>query len=387
VPRVLHRAGVLEAFITDFWKPSPQVMGLLPGSLRRKLESRQHPDLALAPVKALTLGAGLFDFRERVIRKHAGWRSILRRNEWFQRAIVRQLEGLKDGPERVLHSYSYCARLPFQWAKQRGWKTVLQQMDAGPEHERVLAELRARLKITDPDPPPPEAYWDAWRDETALADTIVVNSGWSADALVAAGVETRKLRVVPLAFQGVGTQPAPRKYPTEFTQERPFRLLFAGKLSYGKGVHELLDAMRLMESAPVELTVAGPVQASTPLALGTLKSVHFVGEKTALEMPALYASADAFVFPTHSDGFGAVQLEAQWSRLPVIASKHCGSVVKDGHNGLLLERVSAEEISKAVQICLDDPSALNRWSEASQIDPTNTLEAMGASLLELGRTC
>ena len=47
--------------------------------------------------------------------------------------------------------------------------------------------------------------------------------------------------------------------------------------------------------------------------------VHFLGRKTGEELAAVYASADVFVFPSRTDTFGNVMLEALASGVPVAA--------------------------------------------------------------------
>jgi glycosyltransferase involved in cell wall biosynthesis len=47
---------------------------------------------------------------------------------------------------------------------------------------------------------------------------------------------------------------------------------------------------------------------------------------------AFYERADLFLFPTLSDGFGLTNLEAQAWSLPIVASRFCGEVVRDGVN-------------------------------------------------------
>ena len=42
-------------------------------------------------------------------------------------------------------SYSYTALEPFRYAKANGWKTLLVQIDPGPEEERIVAEEAARV--------------------------------------------------------------------------------------------------------------------------------------------------------------------------------------------------------------------------------------------------
>ena len=65
-----------------------------------------------------------------------------------------------------------------------------------------------------------------------------------------------------------------------------------------------------------------------------------------------YCDADVFILPTLSDGFGLTQLEAQAWKLPVIASRYCGDVVRDGFNGVVLEEVSARAIADVLVRCL-----------------------------------
>ena len=99
-------------------------------------------------------------------------------------------------------SYSYTALEPFRYAKANGWKTLLVQIDPGPEEERIVAEEAARVPelAADWQAAPPE-YWDFWREECKLADRIVVNSEWSREGLVRGGVPAEKISVIPLAYE------------------------------------------------------------------------------------------------------------------------------------------------------------------------------------------
>ena len=78
-----------------------------------------------------------------------------------------------------------------------------------------------------------------------------------------------------------------------------------------------------------------------------------------------YQQADVFLFPTHSDGFGLTQLEAQAWKLPLISSQFCGAVVKEQVNGLILPNITGEAIAQALIFCLHNPQELARFSENS----------------------
>lgn len=60
---------------------------------------------------------------------------------------------------------------------------------------------------------------------------------------------------------------------------------------------------------------------------------HFFGRRTNGELAALYASADVFVFPSRTDTFGLVMLEALASGLPVAAYPVAGPLDVIGKSG------------------------------------------------------
>src|SRR6185369_8250096 len=174
VPRALKLGGLLDVLITDLWM--------------KRLTGRFHPGLAGARVVAPNIPALAFELKASLARKN-GWTLISRRNEWFQKQAVGQLAHNHNGNHTVF-AYSYAAKRIFEFARERGWRTVLGQIDPGPAEERIVAGLQQN---TDWEPAP-KAYWDNWRDECSLADQILVNSNWSRDGLMAEGVAAGTIR-------------------------------------------------------------------------------------------------------------------------------------------------------------------------------------------------
>jgi len=77
------------------------------------------------------------------------------------------------------------------------------------------------------------------------------------------------------------------------------------------------------------------------------------------------------------------QVEALEWRLPIIASRSCGRVVREGLNGLLLPEVSAPAIAAAIRRVLD-PALLTTLSQPAGRIGT-TLDEFGDALLAPGR--
>jgi len=304
---------------------------------------------------------------------------IRERNEWFQRQALAQLEHTKGNGRQTVFAYSYAAREIFQFARARGWRTVLGQIDPGPADEGIISDLHNKCGAEWKSAP--VEYWNDWRDECSLADQIVVNSAWSRDALLSEGIPAEKIRVIPVAYEPLQeTKYFQRQYPYRFTSERPLRVLFLGHISLRKGVRQLLDAVKLLEGEHVEFWFVGPTHIVITPDWREHPQCKWFGVVPRVAVDKFYRDADVFVFPTHSDGFGLTQLEAQSWKLPVIASRHCGEVVRDGVNGVLLEEVSGQRMAEALRQFLDKPKSLSAMSRESGLPAKFSLENLAADL-------
>jgi glycosyltransferase involved in cell wall biosynthesis len=383
VPLAIYQSAALDNLITDIW--------VCPNSLlavsNRNLRERFHPGLAQATVHSFNYQSLAFEARSR-LQSRINWDLIIKRNDWFQRRVISKLArcAKRGGNEKTtLFSYSYTARALFEFARAQGWRTVLGQIDPGPRGEHI----RIRLLEENPAPPgkwqpAPSDYWDSWRSECELADHIVVNSKWSHDALVEEGVLSDKIRIVPLGYEsGKKVAGFRREYPTAFSYERPMRVLFLGQVNLLKGIGPVLEAAKLLRSEPVEFWFVGPVQIHLPAETKREPQLRWFGAVSRGETAWYYQQADVFVFPTFSDGFGLTQLEAQTWRLPVIASKHCGDVVREGENGILLSEISGQVIADVLLDVLHHPNKLFGMASRSGIDEKYSLHSLASSLLGL----
>jgi glycosyltransferase involved in cell wall biosynthesis/predicted metal-dependent phosphoesterase TrpH len=141
--------------------------------------------------------------------------------------------------------------------------------------------------------------------------------------------------------RGVDTQ---RFAPAVRAPERAARalnVLYAGRITSEKGVELLADAFLLANAREPRLHLllagGGPERDALGARLGDRAS--FLGWLEGDELAAAYARADIFVFPSSTDTFGQVVLEAQASGLPVLAVGRGGplSLIEDRVSGLLCE--------------------------------------------------
>jgi glycosyltransferase involved in cell wall biosynthesis/predicted metal-dependent phosphoesterase TrpH len=118
-------------------------------------------------------------------------------------------------------------------------------------------------------------------------------------------------------------------------------VLYVGRITREKGSELLADAFLEAHHRDPRLHLVlaggGPEQEHLRERLG--EHATFLGWLHGPELAQAYASADVFVFPSATDTFGQVILEAHASGLPVVAVARGGplSLVQDGVSGLLCQ--------------------------------------------------
>jgi len=92
---------------------------------------------------------------------------------------------------------------------------------------------------------------------------------------------------------------------------------------------------------------------------------EFTGVLRGEALSAAYANMDLFVFPSHTDTFGNVVLEAMASGVPAIVTPDGGpcTIVRDGETGRV---VPDEEFAAAVSEVLRDPAKHAGMREAAR---------------------
>jgi len=378
VARALSRRGALLELITDAWSAAPAPLRRAMG----RIGERNHPELYARKVWAPTGRTILREVSARGTGR-SGWRDIMERNAWFQRMALRRLAQLRPAGPVTLFAYSYAAAEILAHARERGWPTVLGQIDPGPVEARLVEQLYNQAGQTSLHEPIPAEYWETWRREVDLADVVMVNSDWSKRCLVGEGVDRDRIAVVPLAFEGEGKR-VQRQGPKRFDVGRPLRLLFLGQVTLRKGIDIALDALRLRPDAPLELDVIGPLQITVPETALRDPRIRFHGAVPRSAVFGNYAKADVFLFPTRSDGFGLTQLEALSAGVPVIATDRCGAVVEDGRNGIVLTDLRGEGLASILDMLLSDPARVDAMRRAPGPDTRFGIDALGDRLLALG---
>ena len=142
-------------------------------------------------------------------------------------------------------------------------------------------------------------------------------------------------------------------------------LLFVGHVRPRKGPQVLLEALPRVRSRhpSARLLIVGPdfgyadELRSRAEALGIADAVEITGVVDDEVLPAYYAAADVFLFPTLTtiECLGLTFVQAMFSGTPVIATRIAGApeVIRDGEDGFLVEPGDADALADRVGEVLD----------------------------------
>ncbi len=179
----------------------------------------------------------------------------------------------------------------------------------------------------------------AMRAFYGACDLVLSPSPASDQALAQIGMSTEKVLRWDRGVDSSRFDPALRK--RGLLPEGKVNVLYSGRITREKGADLLAESFLLArQSDPrLHLVLAGGGPEEHRLRERLRDHATFLGWLSGTDLAEIYASADIFLFPSTTDTFGQVILEAQASGLPVIALARGGplALIDDHVSGLLCE--------------------------------------------------
>lgn len=199
-------------------------------------------------------------------------------------------------------------------------------------------------------------------------EEVMVPSVGTREQLAARGLPPEKMKPLP---RWVDTEVySPELRNPSFWKSRGLGLgrtvlLYVGRVSREKGLEILVEAFKEMvdNGASIALAVIGdgPYREEMEAALAGYPAL-FTGYLEGEQLQRGYASADLFVFPSATDTFGNVVLEAQASGLPVIVSDEGGprELMVDGETGVVFRAGNKISLVTVITFLTSDPERISR---------------------------
>lgn len=229
-----------------------------------------------------------------------------------------------------------------------------------PEYVRILTDDSSWETLT----------WVFMRWFYSQMDTVWVNSEAYRQSWIARGLPAERMHILP---RGLDTQlfSASRREAT-FWQSRGASagavvLLFVGRISKEKNLDVLVDAWRQLRTDDVPLALAlvgdGPY---LPELRKLLPDAIFTGYLAGEQLATAFASADVFVFPSVTDTFGNVVIEAQSCGLPCVVTDVGGpkDLVESGVTGHIARGSDAKDFARAIALITADAERRKAMREA-----------------------
>src|SRR3954447_1269453 len=231
-----------------------------------------------------------------------------------------------------------------------------------PEYVRILTDDRFLESLA----------WSYMHWLYGQVDTVFVNSEQYRNCWIDRGFAPEKLKILPRGLDTDLFNPVRRDlffWPGSGANGKEIRLLYVGRISREKDLDVLAAAYKKIREAgqAVKLYLVGDGPYAEALA-DALPDAVFLGYLKGEKLASAYASADVFVFPSTTDTFGNVILEAQASGLPVIVSDLGGpkELVADGKTGFVTKAHDADDFARAIEQVSSDPKLRVRMGEAAR---------------------
>lgn len=210
-------------------------------------------------------------------------------------------------------------------------------------------------------------YRRAVRASARAAARLVTLSEASRRDIAAAVPEVAdRIEVIPCAVPRWFLAPAPESVAAWRTRFGEPYWLYLGGFDPRKGVDTMLDALAALRAEgrtlpPVVLAGAlgaearGARRRAEPLGPG----VHFPGFIPDSDLPALFAGASLFLYPSRAEGFGIPPLLAMAAGVPVVAADSGAVPEVLAGSGIVVTPGDSAALASALRAILDDPAPLS----------------------------
>jgi glycosyltransferase involved in cell wall biosynthesis len=197
--------------------------------------------------------------------------------------------------------------------------------------------------------------------EVELADHIFVASSMTERSLLDAGVNPKKVTVIPYGAPTNYFRPLPKP-------DHIFRAIFVGRFSPRKGAHYLLKAWKDLNLTQAELMIVGSNMMPHDWFAPYQDLCRQVASVSHMSLNQYYSAANVLVFPSLVEGFGLVLTEAMACGIPIITTPNTAGpdLITDGVEGFIVPIRDVDALKEKLEWCYQNPDALAEMGKAAR---------------------
>ncbi len=209
-----------------------------------------------------------------------------------------------------------------------------------------------------------------------FADAVVANSYASA-----AFVKHLTGRNVPVIYRGLETDEILNTPPNlDIKKAHPNKTIitFVGRLIDGKGVDDLLKAIKIITSYPFHCLIIGDGPKREPLEkltnqLGLKNYVSFLGQQSFNQAMSILKVSDIFVNPSHTEGLPTSVIEAALCKTAIIATNVGGTpeIVTNDKSACLIPPRQPYTLASKLKYFIQNPAVRGALSEQAYNEVMN----------------
>ena len=301
--------------------------------------SREQISISEIPIKNF-LPIGEFELPEYELQK-LSFPPVLHMLEYIQRERFTELIISTPGPVGLTALLA---------AKMLDLKTAGIYHTDFPQYVRILTQDNYMETLA----------WGYMQWFYSQLDVVYVNSEDYRQRWIERGIAPERLKLFPRGIDTALFTPAHRN-PAFFEKygKKPgeLGLLYVGRISKEKNIDVAVSAVRKLasEGFPVRLLMVGDGPYLRELRQ-EVPEACFTGYLRSAELATAYASGDIFVFPSTTDTFGNVVLEAKAAGLPCVVSNRGGpcELVNDGVDGFIARALDVGDFVRVLRLLCKD---------------------------------
>jgi glycosyltransferase involved in cell wall biosynthesis len=217
------------------------------------------------------------------------------------------------------------------------------------------------------------------RFAAGLADAVVAITGATQALLEEAGVDPRKIHLIPCGIRAPERMPSRAEARSQLgLPSNAFVIATLANLVPRKGIGKLVEATALLRRRNPELLLViggdGPERSGLEQLARELlgDKCIFLGSLTG-DTSDFYAAADVFVLPSYHEGLPLVYLEAALHGLPSIGTDVGGTreAIIDQVTGILIRPGDANSIAEALERLHGDSELRRRLGSEARYRASN----------------